>query len=120
MDFHDGFLIVRHNVVRKKLTTAKNNKIRRAGVSDTLITALLDLNRQRKEEWLKQGKNEIPDWVFCNEDGGWIDPSNVKDRHFSRCLEKAGLRRIRFHDLRHTFASLLLQNRESLAVMKSS
>ncbi len=43
---------------------------------------------------------------------------NVKSRHFFKCLEKAGLRRIRFHDLRHTFASLLIQNGESLAYVK--
>lgn len=33
-------------------------------------------------------------------------------------LKKAGLRRIRFHDLRHTYASLLLQNRESPVYVK--
>ena len=33
-------------------------------------------------------------------------------------LRKAGLRRVRFHDLRHTFASLLIQNRESLAYIR--
>ena len=43
---------------------------------------------------------------------------NLKKRHFFKCLEKAGLRRIRFHDLRHTFASLLIQNGESLAYVK--
>ena len=36
-------------------------------------------------------------------------------RHvFTRMLEKAELRRIRIHDLRHTFASLLLQQGESV------
>ncbi len=43
---------------------------------------------------------------------------NLKNRHFYKCLEKVGLRRIRFHDLRHTFATLLLQNGESLAYVK--
>jgi hypothetical protein len=40
-------------------------------------------------------------------------------RHvFHRILETAKLRRIRFHDLRHTFASLLIQQGESLAYVK--
>ena len=39
-------------------------------------------------------------------------------RYFYKCLEKAGLRRIRFHDLRHSFASLLIQNGEPLAYVK--
>ena len=47
-----------------------------------------------------------------------MDMHNVKNRHFFKCMEKAGLRRIRFHDLRHTFASLLIQNGESLAYVK--
>lgn len=46
-----------------------------------------------------------------------LDEANV--RHlFDRVLEKAELRRIRFHDLRHTFASLLIQQGESLAYVR--
>ena len=46
-----------------------------------------------------------------------MDEANV--RHlFYRVLEKAKLRRIRFHDLRDTFASLLIQHGESLAYVK--
>ncbi|HYT73688.1 MAG TPA: tyrosine-type recombinase/integrase [Vicinamibacterales bacterium] len=37
---------------------------------------------------------------------------------FARLLEKAGLRHIRIHDLRHTFASLLLRLGESVVYVR--
>ncbi len=49
-----------------------------------------------------------------NHEGNPADMHNVKNRHFQKCLAKAGLRQIRFHNLSRTFASLLLQNGESL------
>jgi integrase len=42
-----------------------------------------------------------------------LDPSNLR-KMFHRILVDAKMRRIRFHDLRHTFASLLIQNRQPL------
>jgi integrase len=33
------------------------------------------------------------------------DKENLRKRIFYRCLSKAGLRRVRIHDLRHTYAS---------------
>ena len=66
------------------------------------LRGLRELERDRKAEWLAKGKNEIPEIVFCNELGGHMDAANVNERHFHRCLRKAGVRRIRFHDLRHT------------------
>lgn len=47
------------------------------------------------------------DYVCTNELGDLIKPSYVTS-HFRDLLEKYGLRKIRFHDLRHTFASILL------------
>lgn len=47
------------------------------------------------------------DYVFRNRDGGPLDPDNV-DRAFKRHLTAAGLTEIRFHDCRHTHASLLI------------
>jgi integrase len=46
--------------------------------------------------------------VFANEAGGIINPSNLRNRHFPKVLVRAGLPKIRFHDLRHTCATLLL------------
>lgn len=47
------------------------------------------------------------DFIFRSRTGGPIDPDNV-DRAFKRHLALAGLPEIRFHDLRHTHASLLI------------
>jgi integrase len=49
--------------------------------------------------------------------GTQIDPSNLR-KLFNRILTEAKLRRVRFHDLRHTFASLLIQQSESLVYVK--
>jgi integrase len=62
--------------------------------------------------------NEVMEgWLFQSPVGTQIDPSNLR-KLFNRLLTEAELRRVRFHDLRHTFASLLLQNGESLVYVK--
>ena len=48
--------------------------------------------------------------VFPNENGGFLDRHNVRKRQLNPVLRRAGVSEIRFHDLRHTFASLLLAN----------
>jgi integrase len=82
-------------------------------MSQQLSSTLKALSMQRKEETLRKGWGEVPEWVFVNEEGRPLDDCNVRKRIFYRCLEKAGLRRLRFHDLRHTFASLLIAQNES-------
>ncbi|GGT21144.1 tyrosine-type recombinase/integrase [Streptomyces chromofuscus] len=55
--------------------------------------------------------------VFTTAQGGAIDPTNLT-RVFTTLLRKAGLRRIRFHDLRHSTATLLLEQGVELVVIK--
>ncbi|MGW0085528.1 tyrosine-type recombinase/integrase [Streptomyces sp. NPDC003393] len=55
--------------------------------------------------------------VFTAAQGGAIDPTNLT-RTFLTLLRKAGLRRIRFHDLRHSTATLLLEQGVELVVIK--
>jgi site-specific recombinase XerD len=47
-------------------------------------------------------------FVFCNRAGGPLRRSHFHERDFKPLLTKAGLHAIRFHDLRHTSATLLL------------
>ena len=46
--------------------------------------------------------------VFCNEDGSALHPSRFTRRFVTAC-ERAGVPKIRLHDLRHTWATLALQ-----------
>jgi integrase len=46
--------------------------------------------------------------VFASDSGAPLNPSNVRNRNLRRLTRQAGLPQIRFHDLRHTCATLLL------------
>ncbi len=46
--------------------------------------------------------------MFTSPEGAWVRANNLRRREFRRVLERAGLPRIRFHDLRHTAATLML------------
>ena len=59
-----------------------------------------------KMQKCKVGNSE---WVFPSPIGGPMSPDSVLHM-LQRVLKRAGLPRIRFHDLRHTFATLALQN----------
>ena len=50
--------------------------------------------------------------VFPNEAGNPIDANNLVKRDFEPTLRRAGVKGIRFHDLRHTYASLLIDRGE--------
>ena len=73
---------------------------------------------ERKAEALRRGWGSVPEWVFCTEQGGPLDGDNLRHRIFYKLLDKAEMRRIRFHDLRHTYASLLIAQGENLAYIR--
>ena len=51
--------------------------------------------------------NHRADYIFCDRMGGPLRRQNVKRRSFDPILKRAGLPKIRLHDLRHTHATLL-------------
>lgn len=117
IDWQGRFIEVQRNYTHWKLTTPKNGESRRVDMSRELGHTLEDWKTEQQINAAANG-SEVPHWVFPNETGGLLHPNNLRDRVFYGLLTKAKLRKVRFHDLRHTFASLLLQNGESPVYVK--
>ena len=66
------------------------------------------LERQQEEMESLGGLYRDQGLVFTTQVGTLINPTNLRKRSLRSLLELAGLRRVRFHDLRHTCATLLL------------
>lgn len=64
--------------------------------------------RQLGDQLAWGGAYHRSDYVFTREDGSPVHADHLAQR-FERLVERAGVPRIRFHDLRHTHASLLLK-----------
>lgn len=62
--------------------------------------------RQHRKALLQEG--HPGPLVFCDSEGNPVRKSNLIRRSFAKILVRAGVPRIRFHDLRHTAATLLL------------
>ena len=59
-----------------------------------------------------------PEWIFINKYDNPLEKNNWRRRVFEKALAKAKLLKVRVHDLRHTYASLLLEANESLAYIR--
>jgi integrase len=113
------YILVQRNISLGDFTTPKNGKSRRVDLSRQLRKVLLDLRDKRLLEAFLSGRRSISDdLVFPSQAGTPIKPDNIAVRYMQPALEAAGLRRLRFHDLRHTFGSLLIQDGASLAYVK--
>lgn len=76
------------------------------------IEELLLKEKEKQEENKKLYGNTYKNtegYILVDDEGNLIKPDRVT-RHFSALLKENGLKKIRFHDLRHSCASLLLSN----------
>jgi integrase len=107
LDLETGMLRVRHQLQEvagdMQLVEPKTATGRRQVALPRLAVEALVAHRERM-----QAKGFAKTWVFCDSRGGPIRKSNLRRKSFEPLLAKAELPHIRFHDLRHTAATLLL------------
>jgi integrase len=116
LDFVERLINVERNIVRGEVGPPKHGLTRLVDMSAQLAKVLGRVVLDRKEELLRLGMSvdELPNlWLFQNSAGQPMDDSKVR-KVFAKLLVKAGLAQRNPHFLRHTFASLLLQQGESL------
>jgi len=91
---------VRASYAGGELTTPKSGKVRSLPMAPGVAAALAALGQR---EWWT-GDDDL---VFVGEAGGHLDGSALRRRYFA-ALARAGLRPLRFHDLRHTFGTRMI------------
>jgi integrase len=123
IDFDAGTLTVQVELVyyngKYTLEPLKTDKSRRQlALPQFAIEALLAHRERQVAEQAKLGEHWHNDFglVFPSSLGTPLSARNVT-RSFHRMLEKAGLERMRFYDMRHTCASLLLAQGVPLRVV---
>ena len=117
VDFKSHFINVQRTYRRKSFGRPKNGKLRRVDMADELETTLKRLLNRRKKEALEKGKGEVEELIFHDGTDNPMEQNFIR-RIFKRALKKAGLREIRLHSLRHTYASLLLSQGVSPVYVK--
>lgn len=93
IDFHRGLLTVQRTNYRGHITSPKSGRIRTIPMTKRLLAALKAIRH-------------LKEWVFCNDENEpWSRGEG--DARLWRACRRAGLRRIKWHALRHTFCSHL-------------
>ena len=122
IDFDQNTITIRHTVTSCDLdgkrilvaadTTKTKSSMRTLPLVPFMRERLLALREEQKENRRLCGRSYIKDYVdyVCvNEIGDLIKPHYVTES-FPKLLKANGLRPVRYHDLRHSCASLLLAN----------
>lgn len=115
IDFESGTLTIRHTV-SKVTKPVEKDKTKNASsyrsfplLPEARAIFLQALSDQRTNRRLFGKAYQENPYVFKWPDGRPFPPDYIT-HHFARLLQKNGLPRIRFHELRHSCASILLSN----------
>lgn len=108
VDFADARLVVEASWSAGVLTSPKSRKFRSVPLADQPAAVLAHLAARERFT----GRDDL---VFCSAVGGYLDGSALR-RRYRRAQRAAGLRPLRFHDLRHSFGSLVIREFDLVSV----
>jgi integrase len=100
VDFAGATIRVRQSYYNGALTTPKSGKVRSVPMAPEVAQALAKLGQRGYAV-------EDDDLVYLGEQGLYVDASALR-RRFDAAVKAAGLRPLRFHDLRHTFGTRMI------------
>ena len=103
VDFNQGTITVRRQISRI------NGQVVEAPLKTKNAYRVIPLGEQALAVLQSQQEKTHSEYAFPSPNGGPISPDSVRNM-LRRVLKRAGLPYVRFHDLRHTFATLALQN----------
>ena len=124
VNFQKGTILVNKQLQRKdsvlQLVAVKNDKPRLLEPPATVFQLLSDHKQKQAEKQFLIGQLwENNNLVFTNDFGGALDMDAVY-KAYKRLLSESGLPDIRIHDLRHTAATLMLQNGDSIKAVQEA
>ncbi len=100
VDFTGSVIRVRASYHEGVLSTPKSGKVRSVPLAPDVAAALAKLGQ-------RGAFISDDDLVFVGEWGSYLDASALR-RRYDSALKRAGVRRLRFHDLRHTFGTRMI------------
>ena len=114
VDFERRTIQIEQQLTEKRLLAPPKSKaaLRTIAIGDRCITALRDHQKRQFRNGLRPSM-----LVFTSTTGTPLFGNNFTNRLFLKAITKAKVPRIRFHDLRHTFASLRLAKGDNIKML---
>ena len=128
VDFDVGLLIINKQLQKEhikggqySLVSCKTDRVRRIKPAAFIMDTLKQQRAKQNEDRLRAGSAWMNDWnlVFTNEIGGHLCAPTVYN-HFKKLVKEIGLPSVRFHDMRHTYAVISLQNGDDIKTVQAN
>lgn len=128
VDFDTGILTVNKQLQKEhvkggqySLVSCKTDRVRRIKPAAFIMDTLKAQRAKQRAVKLRAGSAWANDWnlVFTNEIGGHLCAPTVYN-HFKKLVQSIGLPEVRFHDMRHTYAVISLQNGDDIKTVQAN